>query len=938
LKALLFASLAVIALGGFVACVSKPKATSAVVQESLPLAPDVVSGKLANGMGYFIRPNAYPKGRAYLYLAVAAGSLEEDDSQRGLAHFLEHMAFNGTRNYPQNDLISYLQSLGMRFGPEINAFTAFDRTVFTLEVPSTDQEALSKALGVLNDWAFGISLDPAMVETERPVINEEWRLSQGAQERLLRKQLPLLLAGSRMAERLPIGEPDIFMKAPRSELERFYRDWYRPETMSVIAVGDFDPQAMKAKIEAAFAEKGSNNPARAKPDGSVPPPAKGRVLFSSETDPELPYAYLQLMYRLPDQAKPGTMEEYRASLIRNLIVGMENARLSAKASDPSVPFAYAGVSAEFLSTGRSALAWVVVPKEGKFAESLDYALSSKETMKKAGFGADELAAQKRQILSSLEQLKNDAEKNESALLADELVRHVMEDEPVPGIAWEFENVGKLFEGIGPEEVNGVVKAMFAAEDLTALFAAPDSRKAELPAREALDAALKKASQAQVAVRVEEKQKPLMATVPAAGEIVKEEALADVGLTKWTLSNGAIVYAKVTDFKNDEIAFNALSLGGTSTASDADFISAQMADGIASYSGLGNLTAPELERTMKGSSASVGRAIGPYTVGLGGGSSVKDLETLFQLINLHFTGNRLDPEAAKAYLAAVKTSLAGQDKDPQTVFSLTVSETMNGRNPRFMRLKPLDLATVEVPKAAAFLEKAYWAGDFVFSFSGNIDLKVMRSLVATYLASIPQNARGSAWKDLGVERPQGVDVAVKKGTDPKSFVYQAYFAPDEYSYAKFIRARTLKELLDIRLIAEIREKMGGVYSIGAQVGYQSIPYSELSLSVSFGCDPARAEELSAASDAELKKIMDGKFDPADFQKAKEIVKKAMETDFRRNDVWPATINQLLLVRKQALGVYLNYAGLIDALQPGDLSALAKTLDPEKRNRVILYPEK
>ncbi len=906
---------------------------------AIPLAPDILTGKLPNGITYFIRPNRYPEGRAYLYLAVAAGSVDEDDSQQGLAHFLEHMAFNGTEHFPENELVGYLQSLGMRFGPEVNASTSFDRTVYTLEALTDNPASVDTALTVLEDWATGITLDPAQVEGERSVIHEEWRLSGGPQERLFRKQAPLIWEGARQAKRLPIGDPEIILKAPVSELKRFYEDWYRPENMTVIAVGDFDPAEMEKKLMEAFKDPIPKRPARAKPSRSVPGPVAGRVVFSAETDPELSYAQFQLMYRLPDAPPAGTVEEYRSSILSGLISGMAATRLGEGARDPKSPYAYATASLRYLSPERNAFMLTAVPKPGRTAECLDAILLAKEKMVRGGFSGEEIKAQKAELLSFFEQLANDSQKNESGDLARELVRHAIEAEAVPGIVWEHEHVKAYFAELTDEEVNAAAKAMFAAEDLTALFAAPDSRAAELPGKDAFLAAMKKAAGTEVAAAVDAAPpKPLMEKAPAPGKIVSEEKVDAVGVTIWTLSNGAKVLLKPTKFKNDEIAFNALALGGTSRSSDADFYSALLANNLASYSGLGELTATELERSLKGKAAGASRSISVYTHGLSGSSGVKDAETLFQLINLHFTGSRVDSVAADAALEAIKANLLDQEKDPDTVYSLTMTETMSGRHPRYMRLRPVNLAAVDKGKALAFIGDSYNAGDFLFSFSGNVDLAAFRKLVEAYIASIPQPKKGLAWKDLGVERPSGVDVSVRKGSDPKSLVTMTWFAPDSYTYGKFLRTRVLTELLDMKLNEEVRERLGGAYSIGSAAYYNSIPSSEVVLTVEFGCDPARVEELSAAAWGEIEKIRKGDIAPSDLAKAKEMLKNAMESDFERNEVWASTLNQLILVRKQPLDVVVGYKEGIDAISAADLAALASLFEAGSRNRVTLYPEK
>ncbi len=916
-------------------CASSPTIEST---HQLPLAADIVKGRLDNGLNYLIRPNAYPADRAILYLAVKAGSLNEDDDQQGLAHLLEHMAFNGTENFPEESLVSFLQSIGIRFGPEINAYTSFDRTVYTLEVPLDKADNLALALKVLDDWARRISFDPLEIAKEIDVVYEEYRLSRGVKDRLMQKHLPVLMQGSLFSLRMPIGKPEIFRQANQAKLLRFYQDWYRPENMTVIVVGDLDLKSTEKLIQTTFGGDFVNNPKRNDSNASLPLPQAGRFAFSAATDPELSSGYMQFLYKMPAVGARGDLEDYRRSTLLNLMIGAANARLDEKLLQAQAPFVQAGLSIQAFSRKHPFLGFVVVPKDGQSVEAIRSMVEFKEQLLRFGFTDSELEAQKAELLATIKNLLNEADKNESSQLADELLRHSLEGESVPGIAAEYELLQKILPSISKQQILDQLQKTLSIADITFLAALPESQAKDLPSEQQVKEIFIDVAKVQLQAPVEQiTVESLLSHQPQRGQIVKEELLPASKTLRLNLSNGMVVYLKQTDFKNDEISLSGLAQGGTSTSSDQDFLSADYASGLAQYSGLASFDAAALNRYLKGKTLSIARNVGIYTHGINASATPADLKTLFELIYLYFTATKIEDEAMQVYLAPIASALANQENNPDSLFSLVLNEVMGSRHPRVLRRSLSDLDQVDPKKALKFLQSIFKPDGFTFALAGNLDLSVTKDLIERYLASIPAG-KVPALHNLQIKGPKGGDTLVSKGSEARSLVYETWNINDSYSYQKFVFGRMLRELLDIRLNSSIRENMSGVYSIGAALGYQTLGASDLLLGISYGCDPQRIEEISAAIWKELESIQAGKIEASDFAKVKEILLHTWRADIRRNLTWTGLLTQLPLVRGADPESFVAYESILAAAKVEDLVTMANKFTKPQRNRIMLKPEK
>lgn len=903
---------------------------------ALPFSQEVTKGRLDNGLTYLVRPNSYPQGRVQLFLAVHSGSLQESDDQQGLAHFVEHMAFNGTANFPKGEMVAFLQGLGMRFGPEVNAYTSFDRTVYGIEVPADNPDALDKGLAILNDWARNLTLEPAAVADERSIINEEWRLRQGADDRLQQQQLPVILEGSRHVSRLPIGKPEVFNAAQADQLRRYYRDWYRPERMAVVVVGDVDAAATTGKLLQVFAGTFPNNPAPAEPDVTVPPPRKGRFAYVASQDKELTHASLQVLVKLPPKPA-GQRAQYREGLLWALAGNVINSRFQQELTKPDCPYIQASAGMGRYVADARFLIFSVLPKEGREADALRAIFELRASVARYGFTEGEWELEEKALLAYFDQALQEQADTESRQLAEELVRHYLDDEVVPGIAWEHDEMTTLAAVAGATHGTALVRQAWNGDDITLLLSQPAGAVNPFPdeagARSLVETYLAIEPPPPQATNVDTSLVPVP---PQSGRIVRETSLPASGLIRWELSNGMVVYVKATDFKKDEIIFTAISPGGLSKAGDDSFASARHASAMAAWSGLGRLDRNGLEQALKGRTMGANLRVGDFFSTLDGASNQVDLEGLMQLIHLNFTGTRLDGSAVAAYLESARTLVAKQEQDPETYYYQTINRLANGGGKRFQPSSEAELAAVKPEAALDFMQQVLEPGTWVFCFAGSLEPAAIRPLVETWLASIPAG-KVQTWQYPLIQRPSPLEVTVSRGSAPKGLGYQAWYVNQPYSYGSLVRARVFNELLDIILLNRVREEKGAVYSIGAAVGYNSIPNKELYLGVEYGCDPGRAKEVRTEVGNILQEIASGRFAPADLEKARQIIRESYRADFRKNATWARTIPQLVVLRQQAEEVFLDWENQLDAVSIQDMQALAALFDPAAAIVFTLGPE-
>jgi len=839
---LVLVSAVILGTSGTLARQASTAAPPAPQTGQIPIDPLVTTGQFENGLRYYIRENKRPEQRAELRLVVNVGSINEEDDQLGLAHFVEHMAFNGTKHFPKQETVAFLESIGMRFGPSVNAFTSFDETVYMLQVPTDKPEVLEKAFLILGDWAQNLSFDPAEIDKERGVILEEWRLRRGASARMQDKQFPILLKGSRYAERLPIGTADIIQNFKHERLKQFFTDWYKPDLMAVIAVGDFDKAGVHKMIEKHF--------------GSIPAPATPTrrpmydvpdhpdTLFALASDKEATSTMVSVYGKKPLRER-GTEAGLRERMIDSLFSGMLSARLSEIAQKPDAPFVGAGGGRGLFVRTKEATILNALVKGDAIEATLDTMLTEVERVAQFGFTAPELERQKRNVLRGLERAVAEKDTQFSALLASQYMSHFMQGEPIPDATWRYAYYQKVLPGITLEEINVLAKDWAPVRNRVVLVSAPEKEGTALPDERKLTAIMASASGKELKPYVDTvSTAPLLDPLPEPGKVVKTTVREEIGITEWDLSNGAKVVLKPTNFKEDEIELRAASYGGLSLASDQDHMPARTALQVVTAGGLGQFSAVDLPKVLSGKVAIVAPYITETEEGFNGTASRKDLETMFQLIHLRFTAPRADSDIFKVVVGRMRTQLANQDAMPEFAFSKARQEILTQKHPRARMLSLDMLDEMDLGKSMAFYKDRFAdAGDFTFVFAGSFDLDTMKPLVERYLASLPATGRKESWKDVGIHPPKGViEKRVDRGIEPKSRANITFTGPFGDNQTQRIAIRAMADVLTTRLRELLREDLGGTYSVGASASYGRVPRSEYTVSIDFGCSPDRTDEL------------------------------------------------------------------------------------------------
>jgi len=913
-------------------------APTAALDAPLPVDPAVRIGRLANGLRYYVRENPRPEGRAELRLAVNAGSVLEDDDQRGLAHFLEHMAFNGTRAFEKQELVDYLERVGMRFGPEINAYTSFDETVYMLRVPTDSADVLDTGLRILKEWAGAIALDSAEVERERGVVLEEWRLGQGAASRVRDRQFPVLFRGSRYAERLPIGDPEVLRTFRHGTLRRFYEQWYRPDLMAVVAVGDFDGAAVEARVRDLFG--GLEGPADPRPRPEFAVPSHDETLVSSVADPELTVGSVNVIWKLPP-AGEGTHGDYRRDLIEASWGSMLNFRffeITQTSEDP--PFLTAGGGKGSLVRGADAFQLRASARPDRIEPALERLLVEARRLDEWGFTEDELARQKADLLRAYERAFEEREKSESSGYADEYVRAFLEGEPIPGIAYEYALVRRFLPGIGLEEVNRRGEGWIGDRDRVILASVPGDPRVDAVPEPELVAAFARAEAEPVEPWAAGPAKTaLMEELPAPGPVVSESRVETVGVTEWRLANGVRVLLKPTDFKQDQVLFSARAPGGTSRAPDSAFVSATWASSIVGASGAGEFDAVDLQKQLAGEAVSASPFIGELEEGIGGSASPRDLETALQLVHLYLTAPRRDTVAFRSLMARLETVLRNRGASPEAVWSDTLAVVLADHHPRRRPPSTEQLAEVDLDEALAFYRSRFAGFDgFTFTFVGSFDPAELRPLVERYLGSLPSGGRESGWRDVGVRPPEGVvRRTVRQGVEPKALTAIVFTGPFDYSREEAFLLASTAEVLDIMLREVLREDLSGTYGARVDATPRKDPVGQYGVRVSFGTDPDRLEELTAAAFAAIDSLATHGASQENLAKVQETLRRERETDLRDNGFWLSAITSYDRLGQDLTDI-AAYAPLVDGLTAGRIGdAAARYLRRDRYVQVSLLPE-
>ncbi len=909
--------------------------------DPIPFDSNVKTGKLKNGLTYFIRKNAKPENKVDLRLVINAGSILENDDQRGLAHFMEHMCFNGTKRFPKNKLVDYLQSIGVKFGQHLNAYTSFDETVYFLPIPSDDPVKLENGFNIIEDWAFNAVLTPEEIDKERGVVLEEYRLGLGADKRMMDRYLPKMMYKSHYAERLPIGKKEILENFKYEKVINFYKDWYRPNLMSVIVVGDIDVAEMEKKIHDHFAKY--QNPKKEKPRKIFDVPNHKETFVSIESDKEASSTEIQLVYKdYGTPKKTVTVADYRNDLVESIFATLLNNRLEELTNSPTPPFTY-GFSYHGGTWARTKEAYqsFAMVEEGKELAALKVLVTENARAKKHGFTQTELDRAKSDILARYEKSYNDRDKTNSANFVGEYQAYFLEGSPSPGIAWEFEAVKKMLPGVALNDVNGFVKEYVKDDNVVVVITGPEkegqkkvSEQDVLAVLKVNDADIKPYEDTAIA-------SSLLRNEIKPGTILKKETDSKIGAKTLFLSNGAKVIYKNTDFKNDEIIMEAISFGGTNLYSNEDVKKTQFASGALSEAGFSGLKLNDINKFMAGKIASVNPYIGSSTEGVRGSTTPKDLEYLFQMTHAYFTDLNLDKEAFEGYKQKQSAFYKNLASQPNVYFQQEFYGYLMKDNPRFNGIFPDDKSWENTDYTLAYnkyKERFANAGDFEFYFVGNIDDKAIEDFSAKYIASLPSNDIKEKPVDLGYRMLKGdLKKVVNKGTDPKSNVTIMYYGDAAYSPKEALALDALGEVLTIKLVEELRENESGVYGVSARGSMGKVPNGSYSFNISFPCGPENAEKLTASALRELQKIIDNGPQATDIAKYKEAELLEYKKNIKENRYWLSNFSRSYM-NGTSPDEILKIEEKVNAITAKDIQDVAKKYLTKDKVIGMLMPEK
>ena len=909
--------------------------------QNIPLNPNVVYGKLDNGFTYYIEENKRPENKVELRLALNVGSIVEDEDQLGLAHFMEHMNFNGTKNYPGNQLVDSLQSIGVRFGQHLNAYTGFDETVYILPIPLEKPGNLDIGMKIMEDWAFNAILSDEEINKERGIILEELRLGLGADKRMLDEYLPKVLYQSRYAQRLPIGKKEIIESFEPEVIRRFHRDWHRPDLMAIIVVGDIDAKDMEQRIKTQFSKY--KNPSQPRKRVFYDVPNHKETLISVSSDPEASFSRVELYYKDLGEAKTVRSEsDYREMLVKSLFANMLNNRLKELSNSSNPPFTMAGSyhGGTWARSKEAYQSYAMTPESGQL-KALKILIEENERVKKFGFNESELERSKTEVTSWIEKAYENRDKTESRRKINAYVNHFLENTPAPGVEWEFSKYQEMLPGISLDEVNSLIQNFIRDENRVVVITGPEKETIKQPTEDEVLATLNSVDVAALEPYDDQiKITQLVKDIPTKGKVVQTSTDKDLGTTTWVLSNGAKVTFKKTDFKNDEILFKAMRLGGSSTISDEVFLETQWAYSALSEAGLNGYSKTDLDKYMAGKQVYVSPFFGSTQVGFNGQSTPKDIETLFELIYANFTGLNKDKDAYDGYVSKQSSFYNNLSSQPQFYFMLEHAKFKMQNNPRLGNIIPLDEDWRKTNYDLAhqvFTDKLKNAGDYNFYFIGNIDEAKLKELSEKYLAVLPAEGEKEMFKDLGYRSISGTyKKEYRKGSDPKSFVEITYEGETAYSEDEDLAMDALAEVVGIKLVEKLREDESGTYTSSVNGGISSIPYGSYSFRIFFPCGPENVERLIQVSKDEIARVIANGPDANDLKKFKE----AEINDYKEKEKINRTWMNILSSENLSTGAkqrYLSFLERLDKLTAKDVQKVAKKYLTRDYVQAVLYPE-
>ncbi len=908
-----------------------------VLSDILPVDPNIKKGQLDNGVTYYIRQNLKPENRAELRLVINAGSILEDEDQQGLAHFVEHMAFNGTKNFKKQELINYLESIGMRFGADINAYTSFDETVYMLELPTDSLEVFENGFLVLEDWAHAVSFDDKEIDKERGVVIEEWRLGRGARARMRDKQFPVLFKDSRYAKRLPIGKKALLDTFYYDTARRFYHDWYRSDLMAVIAVGDFKVDAVEKIIKKHFNKIEPHEKPRLRK--TFPVPDHEETLVTIVSDVEATQSQMAIYYKLP-VTQDNTVSGFRQLIMESLYNGLLNNRLRELSKLPDPPFIFGSSGKGRFIRSKEFYVLSTLTKDNGLPRGFEALLTEAKRVQKHGFTSSELERQKKSALRSMERANIERDKTESRRFASEYIRNFLFDEPIAGIEYEYEIYKKFINGISLAEINKLAGEWIKDSNRVITVNCPQKENIEIPTEEQILSILKSVNEKQVEPYVDDTlDEPLLDKIPVSSEIVGEKFHEKLDITEWELKNGIRLFLKPTDFKNDQILITATSPGGLSLLPDSILIPGQTAKQVVSEGGLGKFSNIQLKKALSGKVVSVSPYIGQLSEGFYASSSVRDAELMFQLIYLYFTEPRKDSTAFVSYRDRMKAMIKNRSLNPETAYRDTLNVTLTQHHPRYKLLSSETLDEMDLDKSLAIYRDRFAdAGDFTVFMVGNFELEKIKPLIKTYLGGLPVLNRDETWKDVSFDYPTGIiEKSVFKGKEEKSHSTIVFTGDFEWNRRNRHIGDTMLQILQIKLREVLREDLSGTYYVQAYGSYPHYPREEYKITLAYSSNPDRADELKSAIFTQIDSLKNFKVQESYLNKVKEIQRREYETGIKKNRTWLNKM-EFKFFHDEPMMDILDYDQVAETVTLDEIQKAAnKYFNMENYVRVTLYPE-
>ena len=894
----------------------------------IPIDQDVRIGKLDNGLTYYIRKNSLPANRADFYIAQKVGSIQEEDNQRGLAHFLEHMCFNGTTHFPGDALKQYLERIGVKFGENLNAYTSVDETVYNISnVPVNTPGAIDSCLLILHDWSNDLTLDPKEIDKERGVINEEWRTRMSAMQRFQEKMLPVMFAGTKYANCFPIGTMDVVMNFKPQTLRDYYEKWYRPDLQGVIVVGDIDVDAVEAQIKKMFAD------IPAQPNGAkreyYPVNDNKEPIVLVARDKEQPYVQTFIFNKheaTPREEKNNVgylMQDYAVTLITNML----NARLNELLQAANPPYIYAATYDDdfFVAKTKDAFTGIVVCKEDAIENGISTILREIERARQFGFTETEYSRARAEYLRQLESAFQERDKRKNENYVKEYVRHFLDNEPIPGIANEYTIINQIAPAIPVTALNQMMQQMVTDSNQVVALFGPEKEGLKLPTEEDIKNLLKEVKSEKLTPYVDKvSNEPLMKEAPKGGKIISEKEGDIYGSTKLVLSNGVTVYVKKTDFKADEIRMKGTSLGGKSIFPDKDALNFAVMDNVIAVGGLGNFSQVDLTKVLAGKKVSVNAGLGATTENVFGTCSPKDFETMMQLTYLTFTTPRKDAEAFESFKNRMKAQLESAQANPLSSINDSLQKAMYNNHPRVVMMKPEMVDQIDYDRILEMYNDRFKdASDFTFYFVGNIDLETAKPLIAEYLGALPAINRKETFKDTKMSIRKGVykNEYAKEQQTPTATIVFLYSGKAPYTLKNDILLSFATQVLDMVYTEEVREKEGGTYGVNCFGDLQKYPKEQLLLQIVFQTDPAKKDKLAGIVVDELKKLAAEGPSDVHLQKVKEYMLKKYADNQKENGYWMNNLNDYFYY---GMDMTEGYTDIVNSITAKDIQKFVSDL--------------